>query len=298
MLDGPTDNWPLRITVSSPEEGEIAVQNKVDQGVDFIKVHQQLDGETYLAIARAAVAQDIEFAGHVPGGLSAIQASQAGQGTIEHLSGTPFCTEDDCSALSESIDVFLESGVHHVPTLSVYDAQERNYTTGRIPDGLEAYLSSELLNWWAFQDSVNAKLIPPEFDEPRIREMMIGLRRGALQLTRALHEAGVPILTGTDMSFIGVVAGFSMHSELGFLVEAGLSTAEALRAATVAPVTYLGLQDVLGSVEAGKLADVVVLAQNPLDDISAVNQIIAVITNGDFLDRDTLDAMLEMTRNR
>ncbi|HJZ53736.1 MAG TPA: amidohydrolase family protein [Gemmataceae bacterium] len=86
-------------------------------------------------------------------------------------------------------------------------------------------------------------------------------------MVRRMHAAGVPILAGTDTPNPGVFPGLSLHEELGLLTEAGLTPAEALRAATLDPARCLGHADRVGAVEPGKLADLVLLSANPLDDI-------------------------------
>ena len=83
-----------------------------------------------------------------------------------------------------------------------------------------------------------------------------------------------------------------MHDELKLLVRAGFSSMEAIQAATLNPARYLGREKDLGTIEDGKLADLVLLDSNPLDDISNTQKIRAVVVNGRYLNRETLDAML------
>ena len=106
-------------------------------------------------------------------------------------------------------------------------------------------------------------------------------------------DAGVPFLTGTDTGNDNIYPGFSLHDELALLVEAGLTLLEALQEATINPASYLGKTDSLGTVEAGKIADLVILSANPLEDISNTQRIHAVIVNGRFLDRGFLDILLQ-----
>jgi imidazolonepropionase-like amidohydrolase len=100
------------------------------------------------------------------------------------------------------------------------------------------------------------------------------------ELTGKLHRAGVPLLVGTDAPEPQVTPGFSMHQELELLVESGLSPAEALRAATLNNATALGEKDRLGSISAGKLADLVILTANPLEQIQNTRQIEVVVRSG------------------
>ena len=114
----------------------------------------------------------------------------------------------------------------------------------------------------------------------------------SLALAGTLHRAGVPLLAGTD-SFDGFdISGFSLHQELELLVKAGLRPAEALQAATLNPAKFLGRERDLGAVEKGKLADLVLLDADPLQDIRNTRKISGVVLNGRFFDRVELDRML------
>jgi len=111
-------------------------------------------------------------------------------------------------------------------------------------------------------------------------------------LVGPMNRAGVPLLAGTDCPNPYVYPGFSLHDELGLLVRAGLTPAEALRTATINPARFLGVTDSLGSVATGKVADLVLLEANPLDDIANTKRIRAVIRGGRLLDRGALNQLL------
>jgi len=106
----------------------------------------------------------------------------------------------------------------------------------------------------------------------------------------------VGILAGTDTGAPFSIPGFSLHQELQALVDAGLSTIEALRAATVNPAKFLKKEKDFGSIEKGKIADLVLLDANPLENISNTKKIYAVIVNGKLLERKELDELLEKTK--
>ena len=109
---------------------------------------------------------------------------------------------------------------------------------------------------------------------------------------RLLNEAGVLLLAGTDVGIPALIPGISLHEELELLVEAGLTPLQALRTATLNPARVLGQADTLGSIEVGKLADLVVLDANPLADIRNTQQIRAVIADGRVYRRPDLDRLL------
>ena len=128
-------------------------------------------------------------------------------------------------------------------------------------------------------------------------ETVAGLKRRYKQATglvRAMHQAGVPFLAGTDTPGVPYVfPGFSLHDELALLVaEGGFTPLEALQAATRDPARFLGREKDLGTVEPGKVADLVLLDADPLADIHNTTKIAAVMVNGKLLPRNELDKML------
>lgn len=102
----------------------------------------------------------------------------------------------------------------------------------------------------------------------------------ALFLTGRMHALGVPIGAGTDTPIFVSVPGYSLHSELEYLVRAGLSPLEAIKSATVIPAEFFSLQDEMGTVDVGKKADLVLLNANPLENIANTKQIAAVVSKG------------------
>jgi imidazolonepropionase-like amidohydrolase len=109
------------------------------------------------------------------------------------------------------------------------------------------------------------------------------------------HEAGVPLLVGTDLGTSLVYPGFSVHEELRLLVnEVGLSPIEVLRAATVNPARNMGLTDIIAGVSVGQRADLVLLDDDPVRDIANTSRIRTVVLNGRVFSRGDLDALLKM----
>jgi imidazolonepropionase-like amidohydrolase len=117
----------------------------------------------------------------------------------------------------------------------------------------------------------------------------------SLNLVGSMHRTGVEIMAGTDVGNPFVYPGFSLHDELALLVKAGMTPMEALQAATLKPAKFLGMEKDFGTVQKGKIADLVLLDSNPLDDISNTQRISAVVVNGKLLSRQTLDKKLAET---
>jgi hypothetical protein len=114
-----------------------------------------------------------------------------------------------------------------------------------------------------------------------------------LQIVGALHRAGVPFMAGTDAApGVYIMPGFSLHDELANFVEAGFTPMESLQTATSNPAKFLGIEASLGSVESGKIADLVLLNANPLQDIHNTQKITAVFARGRLFDRAALDQIL------
>ncbi len=300
MIDGPTPDWPYRITVHDSSEAHAAVLAHKERGVDFIKVHAQLGRDAYFAIAAAAREADLAFSGHVPDPVTGVEAAASGQHSIEHLTGLPPCetspsddsatpadTEADSCPNPEAraaIAAFLEHGTWHDPTLAVYDALLRIDDRSFTHNERRQYLRPVVQDFWDLQMEVNPP-VPPK----AVRQ---GWLDGNLANVAALHRAGVPLLTGSDLGFLNTYPGFSLHDELALFVQAGVSPIDALRASTIGPAKFFGSEQEWGSVEAGKVADLVILDGNPLQDISHVRDISAVIVRGRLFDRAALDALL------
>lgn len=281
------------ILVKSPADAAAAVDSLVRLGVDFIKVHGQLSPESYFAIARAARARNIPFAGHVSRTVGAAAASDSGQASIEHMLAIPNpCTAAEVAALAPRFPVqaalgrcdtldqaplyarLKRNGTWVVPTL-VAQVEVSRWPKRDLPgDSVARYLPDSLQKYVAgifpMVDSV-----PPDAD---VNGAKLFSKRVAV--TGALFRAGVGVMTGTDAPLRNSPPGFGLHEELLHLTRAGLTPFEALRAATYEPARFLGMLDSLGTVEVGKLADLALLSANPLADIRNSGRTEFVVANG------------------
>jgi imidazolonepropionase-like amidohydrolase len=323
-VDGPKPlGRPNSMNVGNADEAREAVRLLKQRGADFIKVYSMLSREAYFAIADEAKKQGLSFAGHVPASISAMEASDAGQKSMEHLFGVlTACSsdearlwEEDKSAVAKSgISVFVQAEIGaELKALETYDAKKATALFARFGQNgtrqvptLAAWQTIETEDDSHFDTDERLKYIPlkrrENWSSQRTR-FVAGLGstyarnkgrlfENQLKLVSRMQRAGVVIMTGTDTAAPYVYPGFSLHEELVLLVRAGLTPMEALQAATRNPAIFLGLFDSLGSIERGKLADLVLLDKNPLQDISNTQRISAVIIDGQFLGKDALRTLL------
>lgn len=325
-LDGDPPGYQPAIVVRTATDAHQAVGQLKEQGVDFIKVQSRLSREAYLAIAGECRAQHIRFVGHVPDTVSAFEASQAGQATIEHLTGVLLATSSREEELrreqlapeppNEPVKVALErSRAWQRKLLDSFSPQKteallqefaKNHTwqvptfpilvhmgfmtprTDLRDDPRSKYLSSQLRQIW--DQGRKERLEHREAEDFALRQEII---RRSLEIVGKMNAAGVPIMAGTDAAAPNVFPGFSLHEDLAFLVQAGLTSLEALQAATLRPAEFLGRSHEQGSIAPGRRADLVLLDANPLEDIHNTEKIRAVILNGKLIERSDLDALLK-----
>ena len=284
------------LTVHNPADAAAAVDSLARLGVDLAKLHTGLTRESYFAALRAARARGLPTAGHVPRTVGAHAASDSGLGSIEHLLGIPVpCTPAESLALAPRFEVQAALGrCSSAPLEPLVAALVRNRTrvvptftaqyqvalwpgrklpgdryAGHLPDTLRRYVAGI----FPMPDS-----IPPGAE--RTGQAMFARR---LAQVGALHRAGVVILPGTDAPLPNSPPGYGLHQELEWLVRAGMSPWAALKAATLDAAEFLGLADSLGTIEPGKVADLVLLDRNPLQDIRNTRRIRIVLAAGRVL---------------
>ena len=254
LVGPPKTNGPADRVITSAADGIRAVDSLAALGVDFIKIHEGIPRDAYFAIAREARARHLDFVGHVPESITPIEASDAGQKSIEHLEFIP----DKC--------------------LQLFDA---NVVAGRT--AVSAECRPENINALLARLAANKTWLDPTISLFRVYvspETYQAILAGFRKIVPSIRANGIRILAGTDMSSPRIKPGESLHDELGLLVDSGFSPAEVLRAATSNAAQFLGASDSVGTVQRGMIADLVLIASNPLADIRATHRIVAVIQNG------------------
>jgi hypothetical protein len=324
IVDGPKPVWPGSIAVSNASEGRRAVIEIKQSGADFVKVYSLLPRDAYFAIADESKKEGIPFEGHVPDSISVEEASNAGQKTIEHLTGVL----NACSSREAELRGLVQKAEDQPPSarfagpkyrerqelaLGTYSPERAEILFGELKKNqtwqcptLTVLRSFAYSDAPSFTNDPRLKYIPRDIASSWDPKADIYLKvktaddwalskkvfRKELEIVGAMQHAGVQILAGTDTLNPFCFPGFSLHDELGLLVQSGLTPMQALQAATLHPARFLGREKDLGTIASGKIADLVLLDANPLDDIANTRKLSAVVFGGKLLSRASLDEML------
>lgn len=315
-------NLPLLgIRNADTAEARANVAMLADAGVDFLKIYEMVSPEVFDVLVEEAQARGLPLDGHVPLSMQARNVGPRVQ-SLEHLRNIEMdCVADPESAV-EARRLLLENpeGVpgsqlradlharNRLPSVAAYDQE----SCDAVLRAMTSTIQVPTLR-------LNALGLYPPFDRPGWDDLLGKLPedagadwRGETEVARAssgplrdptfgewsmflidrMQDAGVPIGAGTDTPIGFAAPGFSLHSELELLVESGLTPLEALESATVRPAQFFGLEDEMGAIEAGQLADLVLLGADPLEDIANTRTVQAVVTKGRLLTREALDALV------
>ncbi|GAB3766755.1 amidohydrolase family protein [Microlunatus parietis] len=335
IVDGRPSLWedaPVEqeyLAVGTEDEARAAVRRVKGEGADFVKVYSRLSPDALRAIADEAARLDIPFAGHLPDAVSLEAAIDLGQRSFEHLHRFGPETSRSFEALQAAMarvepdwspkygswfqqvgriewdaanthsahraarlfDRLAAAGAAVCPTVVLHRVLERPDSVDPRDRRLD-YLPGEMKSFYEYivDGFYSGHRTPEEGFQHRV------LFQWRLEVVASLEAAGVRLLAGTDTMTGYVFPGFSLHDELGLFVAAGLTPARALQTATIEPARYLGRDHRQGSVDEGKVADLVLLNADPLADIANTQAIRAVISRGRLYDRDALDGLLDGVR--
>jgi len=289
VLDGPDPvQADISIAVTDANSAIAAVDSLKLAGADFIKVYTLLEREPYFAAINEAKRVGLTVAGHLPAAITPEEAALAGQTSIEHLRDElePLCSPSKAEACAGLAKLFREQHTWQVPTLVVLRNKAGFDDPALATDPRLRYLPETLRKDWLAERS--SKLGRGSDYLARKRAWYADER----WLAKTFVREKVPMLAGSDAGVAFSYPGFSLHDELGLLVEAGMTPLDALRAATLLPAEFLGERASMGAIDIGQAADMVLLRSNPLADIGATREIEAVVLRGRVYDRAQLDGLL------
>ena len=308
---------PQTIAVNTPEEARQAVDAVKKRGLDFVKI-LSVPRDSYFAVADEAAKQKIPFVGHVPYSVSVREAATAGQKSIEHLTGVLLaCSSQEDKLRAQGLAALAKRdyaayeklgsqiiGTYDQTKASALFLQLAQSNTWQVPTLVWTQANSRIDDP-DLQSDPRLKYVPAsvrgQWDPAKLREKtspeeLTGLKTEAardLELVKAMHGAGVKFMAGSDGPDPYVFPGFSLHDELEWLVKGGFTPLQALQSATFNPALFLGKMDKYGVVEPERVADLVLLDANPLEDIRNTRRIFGVVASGKYYSRQDLDALLQ-----
>jgi imidazolonepropionase-like amidohydrolase len=288
-----------QFAVTNQSEARGAVRALHKAGVDFVKVHRAISREAYFGAVDECKKLGLPLVGHIPNTVMPIEASQAGQASLEHVAtlfdGT-FATEHRAEPFAAAVErftresaagLFAQFASNHTAFTPTLVSHRMTAQFGRSkPNVRDKYVSRSA-------QKTAADILARDKDQltSAYYERMEQQFQAALPLVNLMQQAGVLMLAGTDLATAGTYPGFDLHDELTLMVQAGLTPMQALQSATHNAAAFLKLADA-GTIAKGNTADLVLLDANPLEDIRNTQQIRAVILRGRFLDRNALDGLL------
>lgn len=327
LVDGKPPTSQPAFEVDTPARAREVVARVDESAADFLKVYDKVPREAYLALVDEAARRGVRVEGHVPVEVSWQEAAQLGvQRSFEHLHSLPvwaaaqpgplhrrwldyyrgvdynrgLTREDrlesadihadaydgfDAPAFAATARVLAEKRIWQSPTCILWQARDARTREQYESDPRMRRVPGWMRGWWSGWLSQDP--------EVRAAEAVVNRRRTAycLDRVRDFHRMGVPLLAGTDVMMPYVFAGTGLHDELALMVQAGLTPAQALAAATSGPAEFMGREDI-GAIREGALADLVLLDADPLVDISALGRIQGVAVGGQWVGADERARML------
>lgn len=292
MINGGDPNNGGRI-VNNDSDARQAVRSAKAEGYNFIKAYSHLNIESFHAVVDEAQKQGLKVVGHIPDAFKGKteKAFVPNFGLVAHAEEfskqirNEEKTKEDAQRFAQ---ISKKNNTWLIPNLlAIVKIRDQVQSLDSI-GSMETlkYVHPLLQDKWLTSNNY-IKHSSPEFIN--YLDSLIVFHK---EMVIAFKEAGVPMVTGTDAGVSGIVTGFALHDELELLVEAGLTNDEALISATRLPSEWLEINDIVGTIEVGKYADLLLLSANPLENIQNTRKISGVFVNGNWVSRNNIDKML------
>ncbi|KAF9658508.1 amidohydrolase family protein [Tenacibaculum sp. ZH5_bin.1] len=285
------DGKGMSMTATNPSDGRQAVRIAKAEQYEFIKVYSQLNEETFKAIIDEAQQQNMKVVGHIPTVFEGKPAKEffiPHFGLIAHAEELSKQTNDySYEKAQEFARLAKENGTWLIPNLTNMESIIKQAKSLENIQNLSSfkYVHPLMQSKWLTANRYNgasANLMNYYQKQADFHKLIV----------KAFKEHNVPMVAGTDAGMSGVVWGFSLHDELKLLVDAGLTNEEALASATRLGAEWLEISDKIGTIETGKFADLILLNENPLENISNTSKISGVFVNGQWIDKNKIKTVL------
>lgn len=274
VVDGTSPMALGTIRVDTPEQAREQVQKYHSEGFQQIKIYSSVKPDIVPVITAEAHRLGMTVTGHIPIGMNAIQGIESGMDQINH---TEYVTEVMIDPKSRTVDadsaqvksVIKLMKEHHTvldPTLALFEI-----LTHPLDHPIEAFEPGVMRVAPELKEGLETMGTPPAHAQDANAEF-----NALMETVRLLHQAGVPMVAGTDQA----VPGFSLDREIELYVKAGFTPMEAIQAATLVPARAMGMEQDSGTVEPGKRADVILIDGNPLENISNIRKVDTVFAAG------------------
>ncbi|HEX3006204.1 MAG TPA: amidohydrolase family protein [Bacteroidales bacterium] len=279
-LDGDPPVSPMNKRITSEKEAQKEIAKEKQRGYDAIKLYDNLSFSAYKSVVAAAAKAGMPVAGHVPHAVPLKELFQDPIISIEHLTGYIDNKTAEYSIPKEKIEEYLalnrKSGIYNVPTLAVWACMPPE-------NGIDSLKNSSQykgLSWhirWMWKTALPYYYDISYPDRKGYTQHMLNITS---DLTYRLYKAGCPLLIGTDTNIAGTYVGETTWIEMELFVKAGIPVYETLRSATVLPARALGKEKEIGTIEPGKRANLIIIGENPLDNISHIRGVQWIYSNG------------------
>ena len=325
VYDGSNIYFP-KLSIQNIDNNQLErnVRLLIDKKVDFLKAYEMLSLAQFKILSNLAKENNLKLTGHVPLSMSVIEASNLGLNSMEHLRNLELSMTEmseklfqerknlllnkssikgselrslihskqrmksindlDSIKINNVIDALIKNDVWQIPTLILY----KNFAnkTFKNPDYLPFLnlLPEERKKEWI--NKINA------IDDV-INKDIIDYTLWSKKMVDYMHDKGISFMAGTDTPIGFLIPGLSLHQEIQELYESGLSELEAIQTATINPAKYFNLENSLGRIKSGFIADLIILDKNPLESISNTKSIHAVIKEGHLMNRSYLDSLMK-----
>ena len=300
-LTGPEFIGDDNLQLNSPEEAKEKILSYKKKGYDFIKTYYGLTEDIFDTVIKQAEISEMDIIAHPSQKVPYSYHFNPQIKSIEHAEDIiqqPLNYKLDTIKLKEVINDFSKSKHSpFCPTLTVYN----NIYQMLIDDNILASEQLQFMN--PLIKMVDSKKEFDRWHNTKLRDSSIvkkikNQHDFHLKIIKGLNEAGVSIICGTDSGIGVTIPGFSIHKELAFYKEAGLSNYEVLKTATVNASKTHSIMNKMGTIESGKIANLLLLDNNPLLDLSTLQNPTTVFIKGRLLDSKTLDSFENEAKNR